>query len=502
MTERNSKKNIEIFNSIGQTYENEFKTLRKKATREYRDFASTSVAMGKTAVRSKELKNIRDRDSLVNFMDSALTQPDRSMTLSKELYSSDANYSKIVEYFVNMYHYRHITSLNQLEYEQEVSDEDLIKNYNLSVSLVDGLSINVMYKKLMRELILSGAVYLTTYKQTGAKTISTLILPKDFCRTGPQTNFHTNIVQFNFKFFDAFKASFDTEKSIFNYFPSEFKKLYQEYKINKDKEKKPEWRNLDARSSTSILANEAEIPPLLPALFGIKDYESYQKNELQKNENQLEKILVHKIDTYQGDLIFSLPEVKSLHKAMQKIASGNDKLKVLTTFGNTELLDLQKDSVKEHKILSESYANIFSSAGLNSNLFTSNTVEGLRISIKMDAAMVWGYIEQFSNFFSLALNKFYNLSPLQLKIRILNIDVFNEIQQVEQYVNNAQYGIGVTEAIIANGIPQREIGIKLRVEDLLDFNTMMKPLQSSHTQSGDDATESEEDVKKKSKEVE
>jgi len=240
---------------------------------------------------------------------------------------------------------------------------------------------------------------------------------------------------------------------------------------------------------------------LLPALFGIKDYESYQKNELQKNENQLSKILVHKIDTYQGDLIFPLPEVRSLHKAMQKVASGNDKLKVLTTFGETQLLDLQKDSSKEQQILSTSYANIFNSAGINSSLFTSNTVEGLKISIKMDSAMIWGYIEELSNFFSLTLNKHYNLNPLQLKIRILNIDVFNEKEQVEQFVAHAQFGIGVTEAIIASGTPQREIGTKLRIEGLLDFNAMMKPLQSSHTQTGDDATDGDgpkPKVKKKS----
>jgi len=247
-----------------------------------------------------------------------------------------------------------------------------------------------------------------------------------------------------------------------------------------------------ARTSTSVLANDSEIPPMLPALYGIKDYESYQQNELQKNENQLEKILVHKIDTYQGDLIFPLPEIKSLHKAMQKIASGNDKLKVLTTFGQTELLDLQKDSAKENQILTQAYDNIFNSAGLNNSLFTSNTVEGLKISIKMDASLMWGYIEQLSNFFSLSLNKFYNLSPLQLRIRILNIDVFNEQEQVSQFLENAQYGIGVTEAIIASGTPQREIGTKLRVEGLLDYNSIMKPLQSSHTTTGDDASTEEE----------
>jgi len=109
---------------------------------------------------------------------------------------------------------------------------------------------------------------------------------------------------------------------------------------------------------------------------------------------------------------------------------------------------------------------------------------------------MWGYIEQLSNFFSLSLNKFYNLNPLQIKIRILNIDVFNEADQIAQFLENAQYGIGVTEAIVASGIPQREIGTKLRVESLLDFNSMMKPLQSSHTMAGDDASTEESDETK------
>ena len=151
MIERDSKRNIDIFNSIGQTYENEFKTLRKKSVLGHRTSDSTSVLMGKSVVASKELRNITDRASLVTFMDAALTQPDRSMVLSKELYSSDSNYSTIVEYMVNMYYYRHITSLNELDPEQEATDDELMLAYRTSVALVDGLSINIMYRKLIRE---------------------------------------------------------------------------------------------------------------------------------------------------------------------------------------------------------------------------------------------------------------------------------------------------------------------------------------------------------------
>jgi len=52
---------------------------------------------------------------------------------------------------VNMYYYRHITSINELDPEKEATDEELMTAYRTSVALVDGLSINIMYRKLIRE---------------------------------------------------------------------------------------------------------------------------------------------------------------------------------------------------------------------------------------------------------------------------------------------------------------------------------------------------------------
>lgn len=80
------------------------------------------------------------------------------------------------------------------------------------------------------------------------------------------------------------------------------------------------------------------------------------------------------------------------------------------------------------------------------------------------------------------MNNLYRFRPLQAEVSILPITIAKESELVKQYRENAAYGIGKIEAIVAAGIKQRHIADRAKLERVLDLDNLLKPLQSSHTQ--------------------
>lgn len=68
---------------------------------------------------------------------------------------------------------------------------------------------------------------------------------------------------------------------------------------------------------------------------------------------------------------------------------------------------------------------------------------------------------------------------------------YNSEKMMDLYRKNSEYGVGKLETIVASGTKQENIVAKSEVEEFLRLDEILKPLKSSHTQSGD-----EEPVKK------
>ena len=54
----------------------------------------------------------------------------------------------------------------------------------------------------------------------------------------------------------------------------------------------------------------------------------YSENEIERNSDQLERILVHKIPTYQDNLIMEIPEMNALHRKLSGIVKSASKNKI------------------------------------------------------------------------------------------------------------------------------------------------------------------------------
>ena len=150
--------------------------------------------------------------------------------------------------------------------------------------------------------------------------------------------------------------------------------------------------------------NPSSIPTYFYIYGGILDYEQYQDNELERNENALKYLVVHKMPVFQDQLIFEVDEVSAIHRSLRKIVDTGDKARLITTYGDVHVENIAQNDTTENQVLSKAFKAIFNNAGFNSGIFTSESVEALKMSLIRDKGMVWRYVQVFANFYNIAVN--------------------------------------------------------------------------------------------------
>ena len=245
------------------------------------------------------------------------------------------------------------------------------------------------------------------------------------------------------------------------------------------------WQQLDPHFSSGLLLNDYSIPTYFSILGSILDFEKYQDNELERNENLLKYIVVQKMPIYQDKLIFEMDEVEALHSSLRRVIDRGDKTRLITTFGDVNLLKVAENDTSENQVLSKAFTAIFNNAGFNSAIFTSDSVEALKMSLIRDKGIVWHFVQSLQSFYNIAINNWFDFKNYQADIDILPISPYTYDDDIQVYKNNATLGIGKLDFIIASGTKQRHINDVFELESYLHLDRI-QPLQTSYTQTAED----------------
>jgi len=489
------KLNIELPEGFENSDVSQFKTFRKKINNIYGNDTAVNNRYGQKTLPFRITSTLDRREELQTELIRSWNAPKQISKISRQLHNIDANYAKLISYYSDMFYIRYTVMPIQLRKDIPVADQIYMEEYNRMVEVADGMTLEQILPEILEELLINGSAYITAYKDNATKTISIIILPHEYCRTVFKTTLGTNVLEFDFRYFELYQLQQDKDEAL-ALFPPEFREkwlLHWEQRETMGPGKDQGWLELDPRFSTSIAANEKELPPLIWAMEGIFEYDRVRDAETEKTINQLKKILTHRIPvTSSGELIFDLDEVREIHKAISTITSQHEGLSTITTFGDTQLLKLQEESNIQNRALDQSYEAIFRSAGLNSSLFMGRTDLALKQNLRTDKAYIWRFIVQVNNFINLVLNQLYNFKPFQAEVNILPITVAEEDDSIKLYRESATVGIGKLEAVVAAGVKQRSLQDRAKLEQMINLDSMLKPLQSSHTMSGNQQTDQEQ----------
>ena len=459
------------------------------------------ILTGRTPVgASSSFFNEANLESVLSSVSINPTGFEQIQRISNYAYATEPNYAEMIDYLANMYLWRYYYI--PVKMRDRGNNADYAEIYSLMGNVVDGLNIEYIYPMILTKLLKDGVVYMYTMKDTSSKTISTFLLNAKYCSPVMMSQYGTGIFQFDVRYFDSFGLSGDDLAEVLEIFPDELAQGYRDYKQNIEKEKigpntNKHWVVLDGRYSTYIQLNEYNVPKKLSVLRSIFDYNQYRKNELEKSTSELDHVLTHKIPTYEDRLLFELPEVKELHASMSRLLSNTKRIRLLTTFGDTDIKPLQSASGVQNNTLERANEAIYYKAGMNSNIFTGRNKTSLELSIVKDASIMWKYIQQLTSFYNLTINNLYNFKGYQIEFNLVQIHAYNEKDKMELLRRNGEYGIGRLEAIVASGTKQRSIQAKADLEEFLKLDEILKPLVSSHTQSGkteEKVEESEEEI--------
>ena len=478
----------------------DFKKYKSTLDRLYSDERTVSQIVGKRLAYSNPAK-AQSRDELTKSFIANLSNPNEAGQVSETLVSINGIYAEIIRYYVTMPLYRYTVVPEKVKKLRETGAEEKYSEvYEKMLSVVDGISLEVILPKILQNGLIYGIIYMYIDKDQSSETVETFMLPNLYCRKGFATNFGTDTITFDFKFFDDIRTKLRSssngleieEDDLFELFPAALVQQYKKYL----KDKNLRWQELDPKFGAAISFSPNSMPPKLYANYGIIDYEVLRRNEVTRSNNELEKILVHQIPhTSEGNLMFEIEEALELHDSMAKALSGGVKgLKLLTTFGDTELIELQEQRAKDSQVVQQTFGSIFQSAGINPEIFVGDSKEALQYSTMKDAGYVFTIKFSYQSLQPLAINNLY-FNPYQANIKLLPITIYDETEKVNMYLESATFGIGKLEAVVAAGIKQKDIYDKHVLEKYLDLDNILVPLQSAHTSSGKDQPVKEEEPK-------
>lgn len=204
-----------------------------------------------------------------------------------------------------------------------------------------------------------------------------------------------------------------------------------------------------------------------------------------------------------GELVFQLEEVADIHASVAAMLKDTDTVDVLTTFGDTELENLQDSSAASQSVdrIEKYKKNAWDALGRGEILFSATNSSSLAYSIKKDETLMTAYLNIYQTWIKFLINNKFARNNLTFDFEILPITVFNRQDMQQSYFRGAQYGYSKMFAGVAMGIKQMDQLSLMNFEnDLLEMSSKMIPLQSSYTTSGKTITEeqkkSETSVKK------
>lgn len=455
----------------------------------YADEVSTARRFDRTISGSRN--TVTSAKAVRDLLDKAITNKDQIVKLSKELYAKNPIYMQVVEYMSNMFMWRYKVTphktytKSKANARKKLKEDDYLSIYRLMLEVVDGLSIETKFPRLITTVLTEGSVYITTVSNEESITIDTLLLPNKYCRKIGETQYGTALIQFDFSYFDDLGLNRDQLKEYLESFSDEFQKGYKAYKkdINKNR-----WQDLDPHFSTGVLLNEYSLPTFIYLWGGLLDYEKYQDQELARHEDLLHHLVVQTMPHYEDKLLFEVDEVKALHQSMRKKIDQGDRVKLVTTFGDIKVAHMAENDTAENKALEKAFKAIFNNAGFNSGIFTGESVEALKYSLIRDKGFVWKIVQSFLNFYTIAINNWYDFKNYQADIDILPISSYTYKDDIEVYKNNATLGVGKLDYLVASGIKQRNIEDMLDLEQYLHLDKIT-PMQTSYTQTAADRVE-------------
>ena len=410
------------------------------------------------------------------------------------VYFAHPLYRRLLEYFAYIFFNFYIIS--PIFDDKKPNKKKLMKDYNAALrSLDEDIEVESFTNKALLDLLIEGQTfyYNEEYKKGASCYYKTIKLPTDYCKIiGTAGTPAINIFAVDLTFIDAAMAEMTkgnllTIDEVLKQYPKAIRAAYKEYKSGKSIN---QWFIVPVENGIAFTTSDGR-PPFA---FLIKEIARIQMLEPLKDDyiaTNLTKLLVQLIDIdKEGNPEIDLELAAEFHKNLKAVAAKKNNVDAITTLAKEiDVLSLGEtgDATKNYEFLETYYDQFYRDAGVSAELFNSTTAGTLDESQKRDIMYMYKLREQIAVWFNFYLNtvcKKKIIKNSKFVFSYLDISYKNREEMMKSYLEGAQYGFSKIVPQVALGVKQRYIESLTAFEnDILDLDSKLIPLQSSHTMS-------------------
>lgn len=406
-------------------------------------------------------------------------------SLSEYFFATNGLYKRIIVHYATflMYAWLLVPSVKNVG-KNKISDPKISKRYYDAADFCTNFQISRKCALFARDILVKGAYYGLVIEK-GEKVVI-LDLPFDYCRSRFKNDQDIDIIEFNLDFFKKIRDDKARQKILDSY-PKIIQKAWRKYNNSNDPHLK--WFFIPPELGIYFCFFE-ERPFFLDLIPLLNDLDDYKDIDKQRNAQALKRILVQEVPHDGMKLVFEPQEAEAMHAGAINMLENNRDTDVITSYAKVSLLDMSSKDDEKTEIVNVQDL-IYSSAGMSKELFFATTAAGIEYSVCNDLALVMVLGQRFAHFFTVLLNTKFADKRVDFRLIILPLSYYNAKDYNSMAREMASFGYSFLAPILATGIDQANLAsLKALENDLLNLDEILKPLQSSYTQSGKKAGES------------
>lgn len=415
----------------------------------------------------EEIQNIINNGSLAE-----------QQNLSRNYFYKDGFYKQIIIYYSTLLKYAGLL-IPHPSYGKKITAPSIQKRYYGAIDYIEKMNLPILLTNFAQRALIDGSYY-GIKTQVDRDSFAILDLPSGYARSNFKDSLGNDIVEFDVSYFNTIFDKDDREAAL-SIYPKIVKQAYDKWRIGKRKSK---WIMLPADIGICFPFFDGR-PLFLSIIPTTIQYDKAVETEQERDLEEIRKIIVQKIPHLtDGRLLFEPDEAEEIHAGTVGMLKGNKNVSVLTTYADVDSIVSKTTSDSNNNTIERMLQNIYSKAGVSSQIFASTGSSTLESSIQYDISLMMYLANKFARFITNTINSIFSNGNINFKYTILPVGVQNESKYIDTAFKLASSGYSILVPAIAEGFSQKDImSIKDLENDVLKLGEKLIPLTSSYTQS-------------------
>lgn len=399
--------------------------------------------------------------------------------LSRNYFNKDGFYKQLVLHYATLLKYAGILIPNPTP-GKSLSTSHISKKYFQALDFVDKMNLQTILVDWAQKVLTNGCYY-GLLVSNEKLNFCVLDLPVAYCTTRFKDYAGNDIIEFDVSYFNSMNP--ESKQAALAAYPDFITKAYRRWNAGKLKSK---WVIIPSEMGICFPMFDGR-PFFISVIPSIIKYGEAVETEQERDKEEIRKIIVQKIPHLtDGRLLFEPEEAVEIHNGAVGMVRSNKNTSVLTTYADVDAIVSKSSSENSGAVLEKMQQNIYSQAGISSEIFAATGGNTTDTSLNFDTAVMMNLANKFAKFVTNIVNDIFANSNINFKYTILPVTHHNESKFIDGSYKLATAGYSLIVPALAQGFTQRDlVNIKDLENDVLDLTNKLIPPQTAFTQNGE-----------------